>query len=84
MKLLRDSKMTREFNPTDGTEIVDWEAAEVVKGLKSGEIDVAFFVIWPDSPIVRDLLQTDGIQLMNFRRAAAYQRRYPLVQRIAA
>lgn len=66
----------------DDTGIVDWETTKAAEGLKSGTIDAAFFVISPDSPIVHELLQTDGIQLVNFRRAAAYQRRYPFLSSV--
>ncbi|MDP7015933.1 MAG: TAXI family TRAP transporter solute-binding subunit [Pirellulaceae bacterium] len=74
LKLLGDNGMSNET--PDSAELLDWTTAEAVAGLKSGSLDAAFFVISPESPIVRDLLQTDGIQLMNFQRAAAYQRKY--------
>lgn len=57
------------FKPLGGT-----DAAEA---LKNGEIDAAFFVISSGSAIVRELLEADGIQLMSFRRARAYERKFP-------
>lgn len=44
--------------------------------LISGNIDAAFFVASPQSPIVQDLLSRSGIHLVSFRRADAYVRRY--------
>jgi TRAP transporter TAXI family solute receptor len=44
--------------------------------LASGNIDAAFFVAGPDSTIVRELLSTKGVHLLNFGRADAYTRRY--------
>ena len=78
-RLLGDNDMIPGADDADTTELLDWETAKAVAGLKSGVIDAAFIVISADSPIVRELLQTDGIQLMNFRRAAAYQNRYPFL-----
>ena len=82
LKLLGDNRMDPGANQADGTEFVDWETAEAYEGLKSGKIDVAFFVISPESSIVHELLQTDGIQLMNFQRAAAYRRKYPFLSSV--
>ncbi|MCW8847966.1 MAG: C4-dicarboxylate ABC transporter substrate-binding protein, partial [Sedimenticola sp.] len=42
--------------------------------LLNGEIEAAFFVASPMSPVVRALLDSDQIQLMNFERADAYTR----------
>jgi len=82
MKLLGDNKMAPQSGEADGTEIVHWKTADAVEGLKAGKIEVAFFVISPSSSIIHDLLQTDGIQLLNFRRAAAYQRSYPFLSSV--
>ncbi len=82
LKLLGDNKLAPESDSADDTIIFDWTTSESVAGLKSGTIDAAFFVISPESPIVDELIQTDGIQLVSFRRAAAYQRRYPYLSNV--
>ena len=81
-RLLADNKMAPHASVNVECEIVDWGTHASVEGLKSGEIDAAFFVISPNSPIVHELLLADGIQLMNFRRAAAYRRRYPFLSSV--
>jgi len=50
--------------------------------LKSGEIDAAFFVISPKSPIIRELLEFPEVELISFRRAAAYQNSYPFLSNV--
>jgi hypothetical protein len=54
--------------------ILPLEGKEAADALVRGEIDVAFFVISPHSSIVKGLLQTPGITLMDFQRAEAYTR----------
>jgi TRAP transporter TAXI family solute receptor len=65
-----------------GTRLVDWGGTRAAKALRAGEIDAAFFVISPQSPIVRQLLEADDVQLLSFRRAAAYQRKYPFLSSV--
>jgi TRAP transporter TAXI family solute receptor len=55
---------------------------QAADALKRGDIDAAFFVISPTSPIVRELLQTPGIELASFRRAAAYERNHPYLSSV--
>lgn len=50
-----------------------------VEALKAGTIDAAFFVISPNSPMIRELLSAPELSLMSFRRAAAYQKKYPFL-----
>jgi TRAP transporter TAXI family solute receptor len=42
--------------------------------LRAGDIDAAFFVVSPQSAIVRSLMTSEGVALMNFERAEAYTR----------
>ncbi|MCG8428586.1 MAG: TAXI family TRAP transporter solute-binding subunit [Chromatiales bacterium] len=46
------------------------------KALLNGEIDAAFFIASPQSPLVRQLLTAEQIQLFSFERAEAYTRRH--------
>lgn len=52
------------------------------KALKAGEIDAAFFVIAPDSPMIADLLSDESIKVASLRRADAYTRRYRYLRRV--
>ena len=52
---------------------------QAVDALKNKNIDAAFFVISPGSPMIRELLQSPDIVLMNFRRAAAFRKKYPFL-----
>jgi uncharacterized protein len=61
---------------SDGATLITLENREAVKQLKAGDIDVAFFVTLPRSPVIRDLLKTEGIKLMNFERHGAWSRRH--------
>ena len=45
--------------------------------LKEGKIDVALFVTSSNNPLILDLLQTQGIRLLDFHRQVAYCRRFP-------
>lgn len=47
---------------------------EAEQALLAGEIDAAFFVVSPSAPLVRRLLHSEGIRLMDFSRATAYTR----------
>jgi TRAP-type uncharacterized transport system substrate-binding protein len=49
--------------------------------LKADKVDAAFFVISPQSPVVRSLLQPDsaGVRLMGFDRPRAYAQNFPFL-----
>lgn len=85
--LLRDNEMltTSVAEPDDesgNTEFVEWGGKRAARALLAGEVDAAFFVVSPQSPLVRELLEADGVQLMSFRRAAAYQRKHPFLSSV--
>lgn len=52
---------------------------DAADALANGQIDAAFYVIAPDAPVVRRLLQTPGVHLMSFDHARAYSRRHPFL-----
>lgn len=56
------------------TPLMELGGRAAADALLSGEIEAAFFVASPMSPVVRALLDSDQIQLMNFERADAYTR----------
>jgi TRAP transporter TAXI family solute receptor len=45
--------------------------------LRAGTLDVALFVSSAQNPLIVDLLKTDGIHLLSFKRQEAYCRRFP-------
>ena len=68
--LLRDNGLSDEqFNELGGQSAAD--------ALIAGETDAALFVTAPSSPLVAQLLDTEGVHLMDFTRAAAYRARHP-------
>ena len=53
-----------------------------VVALLGGEIDALVFVSAPESPLVRMLVQTPGIKLLDFTQAQAYARRFPFLSAV--
>jgi hypothetical protein len=53
-----------------------------VVALLAGEIDALAFVSAPESPLVRMLLATPGIKLLDFTQAQAYARRFPFLSAV--
>lgn len=69
VQLLKDNAVTESpavLSPLDG--------GEAASALVRGDVDAAFFIASSRSPIVQQLLTTNGINLMSFDRAAAYAR----------
>lgn len=50
-----------------------------IDALKAGDVDAAFLVISPRSPMVKDLLAADGVRLMSIDRHEAYERNFPFL-----
>ena len=50
--------------------------------LHGGDVDAAFFVLSADSPIVRDLLRDEQLELLSFYRSRAYAQRYPFLESV--
>lgn len=58
------------------TQLLDWDAEHATEALLTNEIDAVFMTGDSASPILmRKLLHTPGIRLMDFAEAAAYARR---------
>lgn len=55
---------------------------EAVIALLAGHVDAVVFVSAPESSLVRMLLQTPGVNLLDFPQAEAYARRYEFVSAI--
>ncbi|MCW8943461.1 MAG: TAXI family TRAP transporter solute-binding subunit [Sedimenticola sp.] len=69
LQLLADNDINLSNTP-----LVTLSGRAAADALLSGEIESAFFVASPMSPVVRALLDSDQIKLMNFDRADAYTR----------
>jgi TRAP transporter TAXI family solute receptor len=57
-------------------ELASMSGSEAKEALRSNRIEVLFVVASPNSPNVRQLLETDGVQLMSLQRGEAYTRRH--------
>jgi len=66
-KLLADSSV-----PTDGDNILHLSSRDSARALLKGDIDAAFYVTSPASPLIREMLDAPGLRILNFKRAAAY------------
>jgi len=67
--LLGDNSIT-----TSNTQLLGLNGRAAADALLKGELDAAFFIASPQSPVVRALLGADSIALMDFQRADAYTR----------
>jgi uncharacterized protein len=61
------------------TTLVRADSAQSLAALAKGSIDAAFFVASPAAPLVRELLDNPGNELLNFERAPAYGRLFPFL-----
>lgn len=53
-----------------------------VEALQGGLIDVMVLITAPESPLIAELLQAPGVELMDVAQADAYTRRFPFLQSI--
>ncbi len=71
------------IEPGGATTLLNLGGEEAAKALVDGEVDAAFLM--GDSatpPIMRKLLWTPGVRLLNFAQADAYVRRYPYLSKL--
>lgn len=71
------------IEPGGSTDLVDLGGADAAQALIDGKIDAAFLM--GDSatpPVMRKLLWTPGVRLMDFPQADAYSRRYPYLSKL--
>lgn len=62
--------------------LVDSIGPAAADALIGGAVDVVFIVTGPGAPVVRRLVQTDGIRLLSFSRASAYVARLPFLHQL--
>jgi hypothetical protein len=65
------------------TVFLDLGGEEAARALTAGEVDAAFLMGDSTTPqVMRALLDTPGVQMMNFRQAAGYVRRFRFLTRL--
>ena len=69
LQLLGDNSIN-----TSNSTLLELSGRKAADALLGGQIDAAFFIASPRSPIVRALLDSTEIRLMDFKRADAYTR----------
>jgi TRAP-type uncharacterized transport system substrate-binding protein len=78
MKLLKANGVDEK-----NSRIVEQDLPEDAKPLLSGDADVAFLILPPESPKIFKLMRTSGILLMNFAAEAdAYAARFPYLTKL--
>lgn len=71
------------IEPGGNTTLLDLGGEEAADALTGGQADAAFLMGDSATPaMMRKLLWTPGVQMMNFTQAEAYTRRYPFLNRI--
>lgn len=60
--------------------LLDLNTKDAKEKLKSGEIDAMFVVTSANSSIVKELLETPNINVLNIKRAKAYSRKYNFLE----
>ncbi|HEY0336892.1 MAG TPA: TAXI family TRAP transporter solute-binding subunit, partial [Burkholderiales bacterium] len=72
-----------QIEPGGATALLDLTGDDTAQALIDGRIDAAFLMGDSASPpIMRKLLNTAGVQLMNFTQADAYVRRFPYLNKL--
>lgn len=61
----------------DDTNFIHTGGQQAVLDLVAGDVDVAMFVISPESDLVQQLIPRDDVKLLDIERAEAYERRHP-------
>lgn len=71
------------IEPGGATTLLDLDGEDAVSALARGEIDAAFLM--GDSvapPLMRKLMSTPGIRILDFAQADAYSRRFPYLSKL--
>ena len=66
----------------DDARLSDLAGGAAVDALLAGTIDGLFMIAAPEAPVVRRLLETSDLKLMNFDNALALSRRFPYLKPI--
>jgi TRAP-type uncharacterized transport system substrate-binding protein len=72
-----------QIEPGGATALLDLAGEEAAQALIDGKIDAAFLMGDSAAPaVMRKLLNTGGVRLMNFAQADAYVRRFPYLNKL--
>lgn len=66
----------------DTATLSELSGEKAAQALKAGNIDAAFFIAGAHSPLIKDLLKDDNIQLLSFRHVDAYIRLLPFLSKV--
>ncbi len=75
LPMLKANGITRE-DPDSGS-ILEIGGKDAAIALVKGQADAAFFVVSPESEMVKALFDTPGLAMLELRQTAAYQARIP-------
>lgn len=64
-------------NTKDNPNLVNLDAASAAEALKKGEIDAAFFILPPESPLILDLFLAKDIHVLDNEQAEGIERNNP-------
>ena len=67
---------------TGNFQLLSLEPGDAAAQLKAGTIDSVFFNTAASAPIIKDLLATEGLRLLNFDRADAYMAMFPPLSKL--
>ncbi|QEG41135.1 TAXI family TRAP transporter solute-binding subunit [Roseimaritima ulvae] len=75
------ARLLLEENGIDqaGAKVVHAGGADAARQLLQGQVDAAVFVMSPQADIIRQLIGSPGIRLLDFGRHAAYAHRHPFL-----
>ncbi|RXJ59999.1 TAXI family TRAP transporter solute-binding subunit [Candidatus Marinarcus aquaticus] len=71
-----------EQNGIESNQLLALHDQDAVKKLQKKEIDALCLVISPEAPVIKELLSTNGIKLMNFNRKLAYRDRFDYINSV--
>jgi hypothetical protein len=66
----------------ENTRILDSGGKPSAEALRGGQIDAAAYIASAESPVIRELVGDESLQLMSFRRAEAYTRHYLYMSKV--
>lgn len=66
----------------DSASLAPLSGNEAAKALAQSKVDAVFLIAGADSPVVRNLLGTEGVHLMHFAQAGAYIKQFPFLSKV--
>lgn len=77
MRMLELLEVSAEDN-----QLLELEPDEAAAGLLAGEVDMAFFAAAAGTPVIEELLVSEGVRLADFAQADAYIARFPSLTKL--